>query len=83
MQKFTPEAMRSRQAEIKAEISAIKAKTVPMREEYDRYSQETTRKLREMAESLKAAEAPLFELQNEAGLIAKALGGKAMSRKIA
>jgi hypothetical protein len=80
MAKFTETALRERQAELKAEIAAALAVTVPMRAERDRLSQENDRKLSEMAEALRVAEAPLFELQNEAGMLAKVLGGKMLSR---
>ena len=79
MVKFDEASMRARQAELKAEIAAIRAVTDPMRAERDRYSQETSAKLKSMDESIREAERPLFDLQNEAGIIAKALGGKSLN----
>lgn len=80
---FTEENLRARQKELKEELKAIEATTVPMREARDKFVQEHDVKLQEMNKALREAEAPLFELKQEAGMIAKALGGKALSRSAA
>jgi hypothetical protein len=77
--KFSPENLRERQAELKAEIKKIQAKTVPLRAERDKFVQESSARIAQMDKRLKKEEAPLVDLQNEAGVIAKALGGQALS----
>lgn len=75
---FTEEALRARQAEVKAEIAEIEAVTGPMRAERDALVQEAEIKRRAMDEKLKEAEAPLFDLKREQAMIARALGAKSV-----
>jgi hypothetical protein len=79
MASITEEALRKRQAELKDEISKVEAVSGPLREARDAYSLEADAKLKDMAEKMHSAEASLFELKKEAGMIARALGGKSLN----
>jgi hypothetical protein len=73
---FTPDAMRARFHQLKAEIKDIETKSAPIRQEYDRVTQTMEAKCKELAAKFKAIEEPLYEKKKELGLLVKALGGK-------
>ena len=81
--KFTEEAMRVRLDEVVAEIATIKSVTDPMRKQRDLLVQQTSAQIAVLDAELQAAEAPLFDLQNERSMIAKALGGRSLSNQLA
>ena len=72
----THDELRRRFHANRAERETILAKSGPLRANRDELSQRTDKKLREMAEEIKEVEAGLYELDCEAGKIARALGGK-------
>jgi len=76
MTDFSPTAMRARFHELRAQIKDIESKSAPFRQEHDRVAQTMEAKCKELAAKFKAIEAPLFDLKNEMGMIARALGGK-------
>jgi hypothetical protein len=73
---FTPEAMRARFHELKAQREAIKAVSDPIRAERDAHVQAARAKEDELTAALKAAEEGLFDLDMEMAALARALNGK-------
>ena len=76
MTNFSPDAMRARFHELRAQIKDIETKSAPLRQEHDRVAQTMEAKCKELAAKFKAIEAPLYDLKKEQGMIVKALGGK-------
>ena len=74
--KITKSDMQNRLKEATAEIEAIKASTVPLREERDKFIQEMRAKKAEYDAKLREMEKPLFDLQNEIGMLHRALGAR-------
>lgn len=73
---FTPENMRKRFHDLRKSAENIEMKARPYRDEYDRVSQEAEAKLKTLAGKFKEIEAPLFDIKNEMGMLARALNGK-------
>ncbi len=73
---ITPDALRARFHELRAEINAIEAKSAPLRQEHDRVAQTMEAKCKDIAVKYKEIEAPLFDMKNELGMLARALSGK-------
>jgi hypothetical protein len=76
MSDFSPETMRARFYQLKAQVAAIEAEAKPLRDEYDKLSQDSAARLKALADRFKPIEAPLFGMKNELGMLARALGGK-------
>lgn len=76
MANFSPDAMRARFHELRAQIKDIETKSAPLRQEHDRVAQTMEAKCKELASKFKAIESPLFDMKNEMGMIARALNGK-------
>lgn len=83
MAAITENDLRARQAEIKAEIAAIEASTVPMRQARDAFIAKHQEERAVMDAALREAEAPLLALRSEAAMLARALGGKRLSVRTA
>lgn len=73
---FTPDAMRRRFHELGAKRDAILSGSVPLRERRDALISEHTAAVKTLEAQIKAAEAGLFELDMERGLISRALNGQ-------
>ena len=73
---LSPDKLRKRFHELRATVADIETKSAPIRQEYDRVSQTMEMQCKKLAAQFKAIEAPLFDLKNEMGLIARALQGK-------
>lgn len=76
-QKFTPELMKSRFEELRAEIERIES-TSPRLDRDNRFQDLTQRELKEFDALIALHEKGLFELKNEFGFLAKGLGGRSM-----
>ena len=76
MVEFSTDAMRARFKANRAEREAILAKSGPLRATRDQLDQEHRAKINGLDAEIKAAEAGLFDLDNEAGALVRALGGK-------
>ena len=74
--KLDPKAMRVRFHELRAEIEAIEAANKPTRDKYDKLNQDFHAKLKPLIKDLKEAEAPLFDMKNELGMLCRALGNQ-------
>lgn len=72
----SPEEMRARFAELTEKRERILAKSEPLRAARDKHANDSAAKERAMNAKIKAAEAGLFENEQERAMIARALGGK-------
>ena len=77
--KTTVELLRERAAELKQEIDAKRAAAEPLRAARDKVVNDARAAEMELNAKIREAEAGLFELCNEQGAVAKALGGRSMS----
>lgn len=68
--------MRTRFAEITAQRDQLQAALDPLQAEHDFLSQEFEAKMRPVAEKIKAARAPIEEIERERASLCHALGGK-------
>ncbi|MGE0155108.1 MAG: hypothetical protein AB7R90_21015 [Reyranellaceae bacterium] len=78
--KYTPEAMRARLAEIDRDVAAIEGKARPLREARDKVRAQMApleEQERALIKQYRAIEAPLYDLEQERAIIARALGAKA------
>jgi len=73
---FSEDNMRKRFHENRDQRDAILAESVPLREERDRLIHQNKDKIDELNAKIKEIEAPLFDLDNEAGGLVRALKGK-------
>jgi uncharacterized coiled-coil DUF342 family protein len=73
---FAPDKLRARFAELSEKRDRIRAKADPLREERDSFVQANAAKEAAMNAAIRKAEEGLFELDQEAATIARALGGK-------
>jgi hypothetical protein len=73
---FDPKAMRVRFHELKAEIDALEAKIKPLRDKYDKMTQDYHAKIKPIIGQLKEAEKPLFDMKKELAVYVRALGGQ-------
>lgn len=73
---LSEDAMRRRFHQNRAERAAILARSAPLREERDRIQAEADARIRALNAQIREAETGLFDLDNEAGRLARALGGK-------
>lgn len=73
---FKPNELRARFAEIKVQVEAIESASAPLREKRDRHVQKAREAEDKMNAEIKAAEAGLFDLKQEMGMIVRALNGK-------
>ena len=70
------DSMRKEFWRLKAEVEAMEAEIAPLRAEYDKINQDFHKKIEPIRKKLKTAEAPLFDLKNQMGMIVRALGGR-------
>lgn len=77
--KFTRQAMQVRLDEIRAEIEAIEAKSAPLRVRRDAMARAARAAEDRANTGIREAEQGLFDLKTEFGMIARALGGRALS----
>lgn len=81
MNKLTPSGMRKRFHLASIQVDAIRAKSSPIRAERDALARETDARLKALNDQIKAIEAPLYDLDMERGMCARALaGGNGASR---
>lgn len=73
---FTAEGMRARFNELTAEHDRLIAELEPLQEKRDAYVNETAAKVKEMDAEIRKLRDPLFEVDQERGLLVKALSGK-------
>lgn len=76
---FDPETMRKRFHELGRQRDEVLAKAKPIRDRYDAMRAEECAlrdRMKPLIDEMKAAEAPLFDIDRERGIIAKALNGK-------
>ena len=73
---FSPDRMRARFAELARLAAGKRAKAAPLREERDAFVQGNEAKEARMNAAIAKAEEGLFELDQEAAMIARALGGR-------
>jgi hypothetical protein len=78
---FSPDRMRARFAEITKLTADKRAKAGPLREERDAFVQGNAAKEARMNAAIARAEDGLFELDQEAAMIARALNGKTSAPK--
>lgn len=76
MSDFTPEALRSRFATLTERRNAMAAVSAPLRTRRDAIAAQATTDLAALDVQIRAAEAGLFELDQERAMIARALGGR-------
>lgn len=73
---MTENEMRQRFAQLQGEVNSILAVSGPLRDQYTAASQQAEAQLKALAEQFQAAEAGLFEKQQELAAIARYLNGK-------
>ena len=73
---FSPDNMRARFATLGKQRDAILAQTQGLRAERDALVNLNAARIRDLEKQVAEIEAPLFDLDNERGLLARALGGK-------
>lgn len=76
---FDPVTMRRRFADITAQREALMAKVAPLRQRYEAalaQEQKIKAQIRPLLDELKAAEKPLFDLDQERAIIVRALAGR-------
>ena len=73
---FDPDNMRRRFHELGAKRDEILAKSTPLREKRDAVLAEMEASVKALSAEIKAAEAGLFEIDQERGAITRALKGK-------
>lgn len=76
MIQFSREEMQKRFHANRAERVKILSKSGPIREERDRLEQAHSAKIAVLNKQIKESEQGLFELDNEAGMLCRALNGK-------
>lgn len=77
--KYAPDALRERFAAIKAEKDTVLAESAPIREELDALRAEIDKLEAEahpLRQQIRKVEVPLYDLDQEAAMIARALGGR-------
>jgi uncharacterized coiled-coil DUF342 family protein len=72
----TPDKMRERFHELRRHREAILAKSAPLREKRDAIVNEARERETKLNDQIVKAEATLFEIDQEAAMIARALGGQ-------
>lgn len=72
----TEDQMRAEFRRIKALVEEIEAGAKPLRDQYDKLSQDFHKKIGVLTDKLKEAEKPLFDLKNKMGTIVRALGNR-------
>jgi hypothetical protein len=73
---LTPEALRARFAELGDQRSAMLVVSSPLRDQRDTIAHDSQVRIAALDNQIEAAEAGLFDLDQERALIARALGGK-------
>jgi uncharacterized coiled-coil DUF342 family protein len=73
---MTPEALRARFAELGEQRDSILGQSTPLREQRDEVSVNAQTQMEALDDEIRAAEAGLFDIDQERGLIARALGGR-------
>ncbi|MGE0154813.1 MAG: hypothetical protein AB7R90_19505 [Reyranellaceae bacterium] len=79
--KYTPEAMRARLAELDAEAAAIEKQAAPLRRQRAALREKMApleAEERALVAHYREIEKPLFDIDQERAIIARALGGKAL-----
>lgn len=76
MTDFAPEALRARFAALTAQRATVAAVSEPLRTRRDAIAARATADLAAIDVEIRAAEAGLFELDQERAMIARALGGR-------
>jgi hypothetical protein len=76
MTDFTPDALRARFAALTEQREAVTAASEPLRARRDAIAAQATADLAALDVEIRAAEAGLFELDQERAMIARALGGR-------
>jgi uncharacterized coiled-coil DUF342 family protein len=74
--KFEPKAMRDRFAELGKQRDAILAKSTPLREKRDAHVNQARETEAKMNTAIKKVEVDLFDIDQERGMLVRALGGK-------
>lgn len=62
--------------EKKAAVDALEAEIKPLRDKYDKLTQDYHKAISPLIEQLREAEAPLYEMKNELADLVRGLGGK-------
>lgn len=73
---FDPDSMRKRFHDLGAKRDEILVKSAGARAKRDEFVASTQAEAQRMSDDVKAAEAGLFEIEQERAFIARALGGK-------
>lgn len=73
---YDEKSMRERFAELTQMVDEIRQQSAPLRAQYDQISAESRAAMDQLAEQFKKIEAPLYDLVQEQGRIARALNGK-------
>jgi predicted nucleic acid-binding Zn-ribbon protein len=73
---FDQKKLRARFAELTKKHDAIRAKSTPLRDSYDKTVQANRAREDDLAAKVKAAEKGLYEIEMERAMIARALGGR-------
>lgn len=73
---FDPDSMRKRFHDLGTKRDEILAKSAGARAKRDEFVASTQAEAQRMSDDVKAAEAGLFEIEQERAFIARALGGK-------
>lgn len=73
---LNPSALRARFAILAADRAAIIAASTPLREERDEIARDAAERIAPLDDQIRDVEAGLFELDQEAALISRALGGR-------
>lgn len=73
---YSPEAMRAKFWELTRAAEEIRSRSLPLRAERDKIIADTAPRLKKLEREYKDIEAPLYEIERERALLARALGGK-------
>jgi len=73
---FDPDALRARFRELTEKSQAIRAVSVPLRERRDAMVADHEAKMAPLQREIREIEAPLFDVEQERAMIARALNGK-------
>lgn len=72
---YSPAEMRKELDKALAAIREVELKVWPLRQEYDKLSQQNTAKLKQLSDQFKKLEEPLGPLKKKVALLSRALAG--------